>query len=88
MPTYRLLIHRRAQKGLAALPKGLQGKVRGFIQEQVEVNPSQRIPGKTKKLKGRLRGVLQHSQARAYRMHYRVDEETKTVFADYIGPHP
>lgn len=54
MPTYRIVLHRQAEKGLAKLPHGLQEKAGEFIERVLAETPLERIAGKTKELQGNL----------------------------------
>jgi len=47
-----------------------------------------RIPGKIKKLRGKLRGLLQYSVNYSDRVQYWVDKEEGIVWVEYAGPHP
>ena len=57
-----------------------------FLQQ----NPEDRLlsQGKLKKLKGKLKGILQYDLTDSYRVHYRVDSHEHIVYVEYIGPHP
>jgi hypothetical protein len=48
--------------------------------------PLARVPGKTKKLRGRLEGILQYDLPDGNRAHYYVDGAD--VFLIYVGRHP
>jgi len=87
-PPYRIQASRAAGKGLADLPARKQQAVKQFIRQQLAVNPLQRIPGKTKRLKGAYKGFLQYDVDDNYRIIYLVEKEKRTVYLDYIGPHP
>ena len=50
--------------------------------------PELRIPGKGKKLKGKLRGLLQYNVNYSDRVQYWVDKERGIVWVEYAGPHP
>jgi mRNA-degrading endonuclease RelE of RelBE toxin-antitoxin system len=88
MPSYRVTLHREAAKALPTLPGHIQAAVRTYITDVLQEMPLTRIPQKTKKLKGRLEGVIQYDLPSSYRLWYRVDEETHIVYVDYIGSHP
>jgi mRNA-degrading endonuclease RelE of RelBE toxin-antitoxin system len=88
MPTYRVTLHREAAKALPTLPAHIQTAVRTYITNILQETPLTRIPQKTKKLKGRLEGVIQYDLPSGYRLWYRVDEAAHIVYVDYIGPHP
>lgn len=88
MPTYQVTLHREAAKALPTLPAHIRDAARECIEQVLHVSPLTRIPGKTKQLKGRLAGILQYDLPSGYRLWYRVDQATQTVFVLYIGPHP
>ena len=46
------------------------------------------MPGKLKQLKGEYRAYYQYDIDRRNRLIYSVDDDTKTVYVEYIGPHP
>ncbi len=87
-PRYKLKISKRARKGRADLPKAKQRAVNQIIQEYLAVNPLDRLPGKTKVLHGRYKGILQYNVDDKYRIHYTVDRQNMIVYIDFIGPHP
>jgi hypothetical protein len=46
------------------------------------------VPGKVKKLKGKLKGLLQYDVNYSDRVWYWVDRENNVVWVEYAGPHP
>lgn len=56
--------------------------------DHLQYTPTQRIPGKLKELKGEYKGYYQFDISRSERVIYTVDEDTKTVYIEYIGKHP
>jgi len=87
-PQYKIQASRVARKGLADLPPRKREAVKRFIQHQLAANPLQRVPGKTKQLKGAYKGFLQYDVDDNYRIIYFVDKTKMVVYLDYIGPHP
>ena len=65
-----------------------QRDAQGFIASHLTRNPLERIPGKTKELRGKYKGVMQYDIDRNDRIMYRVDKAERVVFIQYIGPHP
>lgn len=53
---------------------------------RLATEPLKRVPGKTKKLRGRLEGVLQYDLPDGNRAHYHVSGAD--VFLIYVGRHP
>ena len=88
MPTYQVILHRDAAKALPTVPAHIRDAVREYVEQILQSKPLERIPQKTKKLKGRLAGLIQYDLPSDYRLRYRVDQSTQTVYVDYIGPHP
>lgn len=87
-PRYKLQISKKASKGLDSLPQAKQNAVKRILLEYLEMNPLEHIPGKTKELHGRYKGILQYDVDDKYRIYYTVDRQTMTVYVDFIGPHP
>jgi len=60
------------------------------LKEYLQNNPEDRLlaRGKLKKLKGKLKGILQFDITDNYRFHYRVDSEEHVVYVEFIGTHP
>ena len=88
MPTYQVILHRDAARALPTLPVHIRDAVRECVEQVLQSKPLERIPHKTKKLKGRLAGLIQYDLPSGYRLWYRVDQSTQIVYMDYIGPHP
>ena len=88
MPTYQVKLHRDAAKALPTLPPHIRTATRECLEQILPKRPLTRIAGKTKQLKGRLAGILQYDLPSGYRLWYRVDQATQTVYVLYIGPHP
>jgi addiction module RelE/StbE family toxin len=85
---YQVKLHRDAERALPSLPHDIRSATREFIEHVLQHRPLERIPHKTKKLKGRLAGIMQYDLPRGYRLWYRVDQAAKTVDVIYVGPHP
>ncbi len=89
MPGYTvILMTKRAEKGLRSFPRASQKKVQQIIDEYLAQTPLKSIPGKTKRLRGRLANFIQYDISYKERLRYEVDREHMTVYVDYIGPHP
>ena len=60
------------------------------LTKYLEENPEDRLRsnGKLKKLKGKLKGILQYDITDRHRVHYRVDAREHIVYVEYIGLHP
>ncbi len=54
----------------------------------LQTTPERRVPGKVKKLKGKLQGLLQYDVNYSDRIQYWVDRENQIVWVEYAGPHP
>ena len=83
MPTYQVILHRDAAKALPTLPGHIRDAVRECIEQVLQSRPLECISQKTKKLKGRLAGLIQYDLPSGYRLWYRVDQSTQIV--DIIG---
>ncbi len=88
MPSYTVILTKRAEKGLRSLSRTSQKKVQQIIDEYLAQTPLKPIPGKTKRLRGRLANFIQYDISYQERLRYEVDRENMTVYVDYIGPHP
>jgi mRNA-degrading endonuclease RelE of RelBE toxin-antitoxin system len=88
VPTYQVKLHRDAEKALPILPQHIHDAARVCIEQILPHRPLERVPGKTKQLKGRLRGIMQYDLPSGYRLWYQVDQTSRTVYVIYIGPHP
>ena len=88
MPTrYEVVLRHSAKKGwrdICALDPNGAAETLHFLQN----TPEMRIPGKVKKLRGKLRGLLQYNVNYSDRVQYWVDKERGTVWVEYAGPHP
>lgn len=86
-PEYQVLLRKRARKGWAEVcardPLGAS-EVLCFLQ----TTPERRVPGKVKKLRGKLQGLLQYDVNYSDRVRYWVDRENRIVWVEYAGPHP
>lgn len=67
------------------IPEPMQ-RCKQFLQE----NPEDRLEsgGKLKKLKGKLKGILQYDITHKTRIHYKVDPGEHIVYIEYVGYHP
>lgn len=88
MPTtYEIVLRRSAKKGwrdICARDPNAAAETLHFLQN----TPEMRIPGKVKKLRGKLRGLLQYDVNYSDRVQYWVDRERGIVWVEYAGPHP
>jgi len=88
VPTrYEVVLRRSAKKGWQDIctrdPNGAAETLH-FLRN----TPELRIPGKVKKLRGKLRGLLQYNVNYSDRVQYWVDKERGIVWVEYAGPHP
>lgn len=86
--TYRVILNRDARSALRILPRHIAQQAQQFIDDHLCHHPTQHIPEKLKRLKGRLAGVWQYDLPSGYRLWYCVDEDARLVRVIYIGPHP
>ena len=90
MGKYRIRFKSRAvEKAWYSLEESLPEAMAECI-DFLENSPSNRLTshGKLKKLKGKLRGILQYDVTYSDRVRYQVDNESNTVDIEYIGdPH-
>lgn len=70
------------------LPRSSQIDLERFMREVLPYTPRTRIPGKTKPLRGEYRGYWEYKLARFKRLIYFPDDDTMTVYIEYLGPHP
>ena len=86
-PEYEVRLRKKARKGWQAIctrdPRGAAEMLQ-FLQR----TPERRIPGKTKKLRGKLKGLLQYDVNYSDRVQYWVDKENNIVWVEYAGAHP
>ena len=87
-PTYKVEVEEEAWEGLSSLPESQQEKVLTLWRDHLGHHPTQRIPGKLKRLKGEYHDFFQYDISQSQRMIYSVDEESRTVYVEYIGKHP
>ena len=87
-PKYRIKISKDAQKGYERLPASKRKTVDRIVKDYLAVSPLQRVPGKTKQLKGAYKGIFQYDIDDKHRIHYIVDNPNQLVRIRYIGPHP
>lgn len=84
---YKVMFRKKAQKGWRDIrardPEGAAEALH-FLR----TTPEQRISGKVKKLRGKLKGLLQYDVNYRDRVQYWVDREDETVWVEYAGPHP
>ena len=85
---YRIRISKDAQKGYERLPASKRKAVDRVFRDYLAVSPLQRVPGKTKQLKGAYKGIFQYDIDDRYRIHYMVDNPERLVRIRYVGPHP
>ena len=86
-PEFEVQLRKKAGKGwddiLARDPKGAAETL-----QFLKTSPERRVPGKVKKLKGKLKGLLQYDVNHSDRIQYWVDKENKIVWVEYAGSHP
>lgn len=89
-PPYKVVLHRKARKGLQSLAGNRRAEAEAFLRDFLPFTPLRRVPGKTKKLRGAYEkaGYLQYDLPDGCRAHYRVDDEGKVVYVDYLDHHP
>ena len=86
---YQIQLNNRLQENWEALEEELPGameRCKKFLKE----NPEDRLKssGKLKKLKGKLKGILQYDITNEARAWYKVDRKQRIVFIKYVGHHP
>jgi len=86
-PEYEVRLRRKARKGwddiCARDPQGANETL-----QFLRATPERRVPGKVKKLRGKLEGLLQYDVNYSDRIRYWVDKESNTVWVEYAGHHP
>ena len=86
-PDYQVRLRKQCQKGwqdiCARDPQGAAA-----VLEFLRTTPERRAPGKVKKLKGKLAGLLQYDVNYSDRVQYWVDKENNIVWVEYAGPDP
>jgi mRNA-degrading endonuclease RelE of RelBE toxin-antitoxin system len=87
-PVYQVRLRKDAENALQTLPEHIAHRAREFIGDHLRHQPTRYIPGKLKRLKGRLSQVWQYDLPSGYRLWYQVDEGNHLVRVIYIGPHP
>ena len=87
-PPYSIEVDEEVWGALARLPTGIQNKITNFWRDHLSTNPHRPPIGGVHRLKGEWRDFYQFDVDRQRRMMYRVDDETRTVFVDYLGNHP
>ena len=82
-------LSKKARKGLSSLTGNRRAAAEAFWDLRAGT-PNVRGPGKTKRLKGQYErlGYRQYDLPDGYRIQYRVADSDRTVFVDYVGPHP
>jgi mRNA-degrading endonuclease RelE of RelBE toxin-antitoxin system len=87
--SYQIVLAEEHWRAIEQLPNDSQREsLLTFLRDHAQHTPTQRIPGKTKMLRGILRGYFQFDIDRSYRLVYRVDEEAHEVVIEYVGKHP
>lgn len=87
-PTYKIEPEDEVWQGLSSLSESAQDKVYTLWRDHLREHPTQRIPGKLKRLRGDYADYYQFDITKSARMIYSVDEDAKIVYIEYIGPHP
>jgi len=85
---YKIKIEDEVWGAIARLPEPFQDKIFCLFRDHLCQQPTQRIPGKLKELKGRHKGFYQFDINDRDRMIYSVDEPNRVVYVEYVGPHP
>lgn len=85
---YEVRLHKDARKGLERLPPSRRRAVEAFLSNELPLRPFERIPRKTKQLKGSYEGYFQWDVDGGYKVIYWVDRQERLVDVVYIGPHP
>jgi len=67
------------------IPEAME-RCKAFLRE----TPGDRLKarGKLKKLRGKLKGILQYDITDEARVHYRIDQKARVVYVEYVGHHP
>jgi mRNA-degrading endonuclease RelE of RelBE toxin-antitoxin system len=89
MPNFKIRVNHDFSRNWDSFTETLPDRMdelKQFLQE----NPKDRLKahGKLKKLKGRLKGILQYDITDRDRIWYEVDSDAMVVYVRYIGPHP
>jgi mRNA-degrading endonuclease RelE of RelBE toxin-antitoxin system len=89
-PPYKVVLHKKARKGLQSLTGNRRAEAETFLNDFLPFTPLRRVPGKTKKLRGAYEkaGYLQYDLPDGCRAQYRVDDEVRVVYVDYLDHHP
>jgi mRNA-degrading endonuclease RelE of RelBE toxin-antitoxin system len=86
-PEYEVRLRKGAREGwhdiCARDPHGATETLR-FLR----TTPERRVPGKVKKLRGKLQGLLQYDVNYSDRVQYWVDTENHIVWVEFAGSHP
>jgi mRNA-degrading endonuclease RelE of RelBE toxin-antitoxin system len=72
---------------MTRLPDAQQKRITDFMAGWLTQRPKQMIPGQLKELKGKWKGVYQ-LDCGTRRLHYEVDDATRTVRIISLGEHP
>ncbi len=75
-------------EGLGRLRAAQLDRVMAFLRDTASYRPTTPIPGRLKRLRGIWRDYWQLEVSQSIRLIYRVDDETKTIFLEYLGEHP
>jgi hypothetical protein len=89
--TYRVLIKRKVWEQFEqTAPAAVVQAAKNVRDNYLRISPLDpaRAPGKTKKLAGKLAGLIQYDLPAYHRLWYRVDEAACEVRVEYVGPHP
>jgi len=85
-PEYEVRLRKKVRKGWRDVctrdPQGAAEALR-FLR----TTPERRVPGKVKKLRGKLKGLLQYDVNYSDRIQYWVDKENNIVWVEYAGSH-
>ncbi|HFD40101.1 MAG TPA: hypothetical protein ENJ31_09710 [Anaerolineae bacterium] len=88
MAGYKVVLSKRASKGLARLSPAARRTAEQVIETYLTTTPLTPIPGKTKRLRGKLAYLMQYDLSYGDRLWYWVDQAEHKVYIEYIGPHP
>ena len=86
-PEYEVRLRKKTRKGWQGIcARDHQGALEAL--RFFQTTPGRRVSGKVKKLKGKLKGLLQYDVNYRDRVQYWIDKENNIVWVEYAGPHP
>lgn len=87
-PPYTVIIDNRHRRQLRDLSPRLYALALVFLNGDAKTTPTTYVPGKVVQLRGDRSHLWEFKLDRSYRIVYEVDEATRQVLVQYIGPHP